>query len=92
MQTRGTPGAGRQAKREYENMRSENDAAVAKAELWLTFVWGVSSALAVSIMVALVLVFRSISLHVQEKKRHIPFLGNLGKAANSSVISDRGTP
>jgi hypothetical protein len=27
-----------------------------------------------------------------EKKRHIPFLGNLGKAGNSSVISDRGTP
>lgn len=61
-------GEAKHIKAEYENMRSEKDAAVAKAERWLEFVWGVSIALGIAILACCILLYRSLSMHKSHER------------------------
>jgi NADH:ubiquinone oxidoreductase subunit 3 (subunit A) len=67
-------GESRAIKEQYENMRSERDAANATSEYWLAFIWYVTIALGVVILACIGLVFATISKHVSvrhetEKRR-----------------------
>jgi len=61
-------GEARHVKAEYETMRAERDKAVETAEHWLRFIWGVSIALAASILGICVLLYRSISMHAMQRR------------------------
>lgn len=61
-------GEARQVKKEFENMRAEKDAANAESKGWLKFVWGLTIAVAVLVMAFLVMIFRSISEHMQARR------------------------
>ena len=61
-------GEARHVTQEYENMRSEKDAAVAKAEWWLKFVWGVSIALGLAVLGICIMVYRSLSMHASQRR------------------------
>ena len=81
-------GEARQIKTEYESMRSQRDEAVAKAEGWLKFIWGVSIFCGLSVLAICVLIVRSMSMHAQHKRemeyrRDVAEL--LGKAISSNL-------
>ncbi|QDV11486.1 hypothetical protein CA51_13500 [Rosistilla oblonga] len=61
-------GEARHVKTEYENMRQEKDDAVATAEFWLMFVWGVSIAFAVALLAIVLLLYRSVSMHAIQRR------------------------
>jgi hypothetical protein len=61
-------GEAREIKEQYDNMRAERDAANATAEEWLRFVWYVSIALGIVILVCVVLLFITISKHVSAQR------------------------
>ncbi len=61
-------GEARHVKAEYETMRRERDDAVATAEFWLMFVWGVSIAFAISMIAICILLYRSVSMHTIHRR------------------------
>jgi Flp pilus assembly protein TadB len=61
-------GEAQHVKAEYETMRQEKDDAVATAEFWLMFVWGVSIAFAVALLAIVVLLYRSVSMHAMQRR------------------------
>ena len=54
--------------REYEIMRTDKDAALATAQHWLRFIWGVSIAFGVALFVCAILGYRSWSMHLAQKR------------------------
>jgi len=64
-------GEARKIREEYENMRAERDSAVAMAEWWLKFVWGVSIALGLSILGICIMVYRSLSMHAAQRREMV---------------------
>lgn len=61
-------GEAREIKEQYENMRSERDAANATAEEWLKFVWYMSIALGVSMIACVSLLLVTLSKHISAQR------------------------
>lgn len=61
-------GEAKHIKSEYEQMRRDKDSAIAKAEWWLKFVWGVSIAFGLSILGCCILLYRSVSMHASQRR------------------------
>lgn len=77
-------GEARHVTREYETMRSEKDAAVAKSEMWLKFVWGVSIAFGLSLLGICVLAYRSLSMHAAQR-REVEYRHEVAQILGSSM-------
>lgn len=61
-------GKAREISSQYENMRSERNAANSTAEKWLAFVWYVSIALGIAILACVSLVFVTVSKHLSAQR------------------------
>ena len=86
-------GAAQFTNKEYESMRSERDSANAKADKWLQFIWGVSIALviAVILIVALSLILYNKHLNVSRELRNRQDVARLlGTVFQSQLPPEQG--